>query len=113
MPCASNRPVGSVNFRHADATAAVQDPALRPDLAGLNSDGADERYLELERRAAIALFEHRLDGKAHAAIEKRRRETAMHRSPWIEVSVSGIERDCDPAAFGFHHVIAQSFREGV
>ena len=57
--------VGDAAFGRADATAAVQRSALRPDPAGCQRDGPHERNFELERRAAEALFEHRLDGEAH------------------------------------------------
>src|SRR3974390_2456167 len=105
--------VGQAPFCHADTAAAVQDSAFGPDLAGLQRDGSDERNLELERRAANASFEHRLDGKAHAAIEKSSREASMHSTPWIEVGICRIKRNRDPAAFGLHDVIAQSLRNRV
>jgi len=97
----------------AEVDAAIERSALGPDLAGLQRDGSDERDFELERRTANAFLEHRLDGEAHAAIEKRRRKTTMHRTPWIEVSACWIERDGDPTAFGLHHVIAQGLRDRV
>ena len=54
-----------------------------------------------------------MDGQAHATVEKRRREAAVHRAPWIEVSVCRVEREDDAASFGLHHVIAQGPCEGV
>src|SRR5689334_1324497 len=57
-------------FRGADTTATVEDFAFGPDHAGIQRDRADKRNLELERGAAHALVEHRLDGQAHTAIEK-------------------------------------------
>jgi len=105
--------VGDATFCHVDTTAAVEDPALGPDLTRLWRDGSDKRNLELERRTADALFEHRLDGKAHAAIEKSRREAAVHRAPWVEVSACWIQRDGDATAFGLHHIIAKGLRDRV
>jgi hypothetical protein len=49
-------------FRRANTTATVEDFALGPDRAGIQRDGADKRNLELERGAADAFVEHRLDG---------------------------------------------------
>jgi hypothetical protein len=40
-----------------------------------------------------------LDGEAHAAIEKSRREAAVHRAPWVEVSACWIQRDDNATAF--------------
>ena len=58
--------------------------------AGLQRDGADERNFELERRTAHAFVEHRLDGQAHTAVQKGRREAAVHCPPWIKVSGRGV-----------------------
>src|SRR5581483_6296569 len=87
--------------------------ALGPDPAGLWRDGADQRNLELKRRAANAFVERRLDGKPHAAIEKRSRQAAVHRTRWIEVSACRINNDGDTTAFGLHHVITHSLCERV
>ncbi len=73
--------VGDATFCRADATATVEDVAIGPDLARLQRDGSDERNLELKRCTANAYFERRLDGQARAAIEKSRREAAVHRAP--------------------------------
>src|SRR5262245_66435376 len=48
-------------FRCANTTATVEDLALGPDRAGIQRDGADKRNLELERGAADAFVEHRMD----------------------------------------------------
>jgi hypothetical protein len=54
--------VDDAAFCCADTTATVEDFALGPDLTSLQRDGSDKRNLELQRRAADALIEHRLDG---------------------------------------------------
>src|SRR3954454_21347285 len=105
--------VGDAAFGRADTTAAVEHIALGPDLACLQRDGSDKRNLELEGRAADAFFEHRLDRQAHAAIEKCRREAAMHRARWIEMSARWIQRDDDATAFGLHHIIPQGLCDCV
>src|SRR5262245_11694919 len=49
-------------FRCANTAATVEDLALGPDRAGIQRDGADKRNFELERGAADAFVEYRLDG---------------------------------------------------
>jgi hypothetical protein len=105
VPCASNRPLASVM-----RPSAV--PTRRPQLRTWPS-ASHKRNLELQRRTADAFFKHRLDGKAHAAIEERRREAAVHRAPWVEVCTCWINGDRDMTAFGLHHVITQSLCERV
>src|SRR3954469_2915806 len=105
--------VGDAAFGRADTTAAVEHISLGPDLACLQRDGSDKRNLELEGRAADPFFEHRLDRQAHAAIEKCRREAAMHRARWIEMSARWIQRDDDATAFGLHHIIPQGLCDCV
>lgn len=99
--------VGDAAFRRADTAATVEDSALGPDRAGIQRDGADKRNLELERGAANALVEHRMDGEAHAAVEESSREPAVHGAPWVEMIACRGNRDSDAAAFGLYYVIAQ------
>lgn len=49
-------------FRRANTTATVEDFALGSDRTSIQRVGADKRNLELERGAADAFVEHRLDG---------------------------------------------------
>ncbi len=65
--------VGDTAFCRPDTTASVQYLALRPDLARLRGDGANERNFEFERRAAETFSRGRLNGQTHATVEKCRR----------------------------------------
>jgi hypothetical protein len=102
--------VGDSTFCHADTTTAVKDSALGPDLTRLKRYCSDERNLEFERRTSDALFERRLDGETHAAIEKSCCEAAMHCAPGVKMSARWFQSDGDTTAFGLHHIIAQGLR---
>src|SRR5262249_24048875 len=93
--------------------ASAENLALGPNQASLRCDGANERNFELESRLTDAFFEHRLDGKAHAGIEKRRSEAAVHSTRRIEMSPCRYERDHDAAALGFDDVVAQRLRHCI
>jgi hypothetical protein len=69
--------INEAAFCRTDTAAAVEDFTFCSEPTRLKRDGSDERNLELERRTANAFFEHRLDGKAHAAVEKGRCKAAM------------------------------------
>jgi len=69
--------INEAAFCRTDTAAAVEDFTFCSEPTRLKRDGSDERNLELKRRTANAFFEHRLDGKAHAAVEKGRCKAAM------------------------------------
>src|SRR5690348_16656234 len=101
------------SFGGSNTAAAIQDDALCLDRAGFRRDRADERNLELDGRLTAALLEGGLDGEAHAAVEQRSRQAAMHRAGWIEVRTVRSDGDDDTPAHRLGHVVAQRFSNRI
>src|ERR1700753_1924680 len=94
------------SFGCSDTPPAVEYGAFGPNHTHARRDRTDQRYLELERGLAEALFKRRPERQAHGAVEQRRGEAPMHGTGGIELAVVGNERDNDASALDLGHVVA-------
>ena len=115
VPWASNRPAASVTRPSAIPTRLPQFKTL-PSALILPVSRAMARTSETLNSSVVlpdTLFNHRLDGETHAAIEKGRRQAAMHRPPWVKVSARRSQGDGDAPSFGLHRVTLGLSRTSV
>ena len=102
--------VGEAAFGGRELAAGMDDLAFGAQQARLVVRAARVMDMQVERRAAEARLEGRLNRAGHAGVQDRRGKAAMDHARGVIMGRRRRRREDDAAALGFRDIEAQKHR---